>query len=129
MRINRADIDLWRARELQGTHRVNEAQRSAVPERRFDVRSGKPVADRRRRVGNVDALDATPPLNSLLEETSGNVAILRHLIEQVLPALPMSDDVRQCASALFIEDMEHPLRVLAAHSGEDKEVELDGKLE
>ncbi|AHG62183.1 hypothetical protein [Advenella mimigardefordensis] len=129
MRINRADIDLWRARELQGTHRVNEAQPSSVPERRFDVRSGKPMTDRRRRVGNVDALDATPPLNSLLEETSGNVAILRHLIEQVLPTLPMSDDVRQCASALFIEDMEHHRRVLEAHSGEDKEMELDGKLE
>jgi len=127
MRITRADIDLWRAREMQGTRRLREAESSPALEKRFETEAKKPAARRRGPIGNADAVSAVPPLGDVLEETSGNVVVLRHLINRVLPALPMSEDVRQCASALFAEDMDHHLRVLDATPPDDKEQEIDGE--
>lgn len=127
MRITRADIDLWRAREMQGGRRLREAAPAPALERRFEAEAKKPATRRRGQVGSIDAGNAIPPLGDVLEETSGNVVVLRHLINRVLPALPMSEDVRQCASALFAEDMDHHLRVLDAVPRGDKEQEIDGE--
>lgn len=128
MRINKADIDLWRVRQTREGHKLNEVRSIPVLDRRPDVEEKRPILGRRSQVKEPDGLNATPPLNKLLEQTSGNVAILRYLIKSVLPALPISEDVRQCANSLFIEDMDHHLRVLDAESRDDSEMEIDGKL-
>ncbi|GEM_PF-4299641 len=129
MRINRADIDLWRAREMQGLRRSSESSStSSVLDHRFDVAAKRSLARRRSRATDLDGPGATPPLDNLLEQTTGNVVILRYLIDSVLPALPMSADVRQSAQMLFTEDMDHHLRVLDAANEEDRKLEFDGKL-
>lgn len=129
MRISRADTDLWRAREAQESRRLNPTGSSPFVDHRFDLGTRKSATSRKGRASRTDAINATPPMGDVLEQTTGNIAVLRHLIDHVLPTLPMPQEVRQCACSLFAEDMDHHLRVLDATEHDGKEQDTDGKLE
>lgn len=121
MRINRADIDLWRAHELQSLRRPSETSSPGALEKRPEPAPRRPTGSRRRLIGRTASSGAIAPLDDQLADTAGNVAILRHLIDCVLPTLPMPDDVRQLAVSLFAEDMNHHLRVLHDDTGDATE--------
>lgn len=126
MRINRADLELWRARELQGTQRLTETSSPSL-DKRFSAEAKKSKTEKRNRAARTEVVSAAPPLDDVLEQTNGNIVVLRYLIGSVLPELPMSEEVRQCAISLFTEDMDHHLRVLEAASQNDRKQEMDGK--
>lgn len=135
MRITRSDVDLWRAREMQGLRRLAEASPFSSQERRPEPTLRRASSSRRRLVDRTEQANAAPPIDDQLSDTVGNVTILQHLLDSVLPALDLPADVRLAAASLLSEDMNHHLRVLGAGlTGEEDleegepEAEPDGRL-
>lgn len=135
MRITRSDVDLWRAREMQGLRRLAEASPFSSQERRPEPALRRASSSRRRLVDRTEQANAAPPIDDQLSDTVGNVTILQHLLDSVLPALDLPADVRLAAASLLSEDMNHHLRVLGAGlAGEEEleegepEAEPDGRL-
>ncbi|MGE4591218.1 hypothetical protein [Alcaligenes sp.] len=136
MRISRSDVDLWRAKEVQGLRRLAEASPFASQEKRPDPAPKRAAGNRSRLVDRTELASAVLPVDDQLSDTAGNIAILKHLLDTVLPTLALPDDVHHAAASLLFEDMDHHLRVLDAALAEkeadgkdEQEAEPDGRLE
>lgn len=114
MRVSRSDVDLWRAREMQGLRRLAESSPFSSQEKRPEPTLKRAASSRRRLVDRAELANAVPSIDDQLSDTAGNVTILRHLLETVLPALDLPEEVRQAAASLLADDMDHHLRVLDA---------------
>lgn len=121
MRVDRTSSDPWPIEGEHGTQRAREpfeaaqAAQPRTPPRR-PARAGRAP-----RAAGAQGAAASAAAETALAQTAGNVEILQHLIDTVLPRLALPADVRALAAALLSEDMDHHRRVLSAESDPEEE--------